>query len=190
MFAASVMSNDDADSDTLLRILTPLVKYGACRDNVEVATAAMEMRGGNGYIEDWVNPRLIRDAQVGLLWEGTSNINALDVVQRAVAKVGAHRSLTQALEQRLNTAQVAAPLRERVLSALQRANTFAERVGQEARLEHRARDATRLMYDAVGAALLIAEDAELAATGSAHRRAQFAEWLLASSLEARDPYAL
>ena len=190
MFAASVMGQNDGDSDTLLRILTPLVKYGACRDNVEVATAAMEMRGGNGYIEDWVNPRLIRDAQVGLLWEGTSNINALDVVQRAIAKVGAHQPLTQALEERLNTAQVAAPLRERALGALQRANAFAQQVGQEARLEHRARDATRLMYDAVGAALMIAEDAELAATGNPHRRAPFAEWLLASSLEARDPYAL
>ena len=53
----------------------------------------MEARGGNGYIEDWVNPRLIRDAQVGLLWEGTSNINALDVITRAVGKSGAHLAL-------------------------------------------------------------------------------------------------
>ena len=69
-----------------LRILTGLLKLRACRDNIAVATGAMEARGGNGYIEDWVNPRLIRDAQVGLLWEGTSNINALDVIGRAVGK--------------------------------------------------------------------------------------------------------
>ena len=53
-----------------LRILTGLLKLRACRDNVTVATAAMEARGGNGYIEDWVNPRLIRDAQVGLFVGG------------------------------------------------------------------------------------------------------------------------
>ncbi len=62
----------------------------------------MEARGGNGYIEDWVNPRLIRDAQVGLLWEGTSNINALDVIGRAVGKSGAHRALQALLRRRLD----------------------------------------------------------------------------------------
>ena len=51
----------------------------------------MEVRGGNGYIEDWVAPRLVRDAQMGVLWEGTSSINALDVITRAVGQVGAQR---------------------------------------------------------------------------------------------------
>ena len=60
----------------LLRILTPLLKLRACRDNIPVATGAMEVRGGNGYIEEWVNARLVRDAHIGVLWEGTSNINA------------------------------------------------------------------------------------------------------------------
>ena len=64
----------------------------------------MEARGGNGYIEDWVNARLIRDAQVGLLWEGTSNINALDVITRAVGKAQAHRALQALLRRRLGNA--------------------------------------------------------------------------------------
>ena len=38
-----------------LRILTPLLKFRACRDNIPVATGAMEVRGGNGYIEEWVH---------------------------------------------------------------------------------------------------------------------------------------
>ncbi len=42
----------------LLRILTPLYKFRACRDNIRVATGVMEMRGGNGFIEDFVNARL------------------------------------------------------------------------------------------------------------------------------------
>ena len=69
------------------------MKYRACRDNVPVATGALEARGGNGYIEDWPNARLVRDAHLGLLWEGTSNINALDAVQRAVGKAQAHEAL-------------------------------------------------------------------------------------------------
>ena len=79
--------------ESALRILTPLLKFRACRDNIPVATGAMEVRGGNGYIEEWVNARLIRDAHVGVLWEGTSNINALDIITRAVGKSRAHRAL-------------------------------------------------------------------------------------------------
>ena len=55
----------DARARQLVRILTPLAKFRACRDNIPVATGAMEVRGGNGYIEDFVNARLIRDATVG-----------------------------------------------------------------------------------------------------------------------------
>lgn len=41
----------------------------------------MEVRGGNGYIEDWVNPKLVRDAHLGSIWEGTTNIMALDILR-------------------------------------------------------------------------------------------------------------
>ena len=44
----------DEEAESLLRILTPLLKFRACRDNIPVATGAMEVRGGNGYIEEWV----------------------------------------------------------------------------------------------------------------------------------------
>lgn len=40
----------------------------------------------------------MRDAQIGTLWEGTPNINALDVVQRAVGKSGGHKTLSAALK--------------------------------------------------------------------------------------------
>ncbi len=100
LFTASAMDRANAGSkeaESLLRILTPLLKFRACRDNIPVATGAMEVRGGNGYIEEWVHARLIRDAHVGVLWEGTSNINALDIVTRAVGKSRAHRTLREAL---------------------------------------------------------------------------------------------
>jgi len=93
LFTAAQLEKAAAGNETaaaLTRILTPLLKFRACRDNITVATGALEARGGNGYIEDFVNARLVRDAQLGVLWEGTSNINALDAITRAVGKVGAH----------------------------------------------------------------------------------------------------
>ena len=63
----------------LARILTPLIKFRACRDARKVTGDAMEVRGGCGYIEEWSDPRLVRDAHLGSIWEGTSNIVALDV---------------------------------------------------------------------------------------------------------------
>ena len=124
-----------------LRILTGLLKLRACRDNIVVATGAMEARGGNGYIEDWVNPRLIRDAQVGLLWEGTSNINALDVITRAVGKAGAHRALQTAMHGLLEQTALPAPFRNRLGSAMDRAVDMAARIAASPEAEALARQA-------------------------------------------------
>jgi len=167
-----------------LRILTGLLKLRACRDNVIVATAAMEARGGNGYIEDWVNPRLIRDAQVGLLWEGTSNINALDVINRAVGKAGAHLALAAMLRGRLNdSAVLPASFRHALGDALDRAIELAERVvGQETL----ARQAATALYDVSSAVLLAWEGSR---PGADVRRALLSRFVLAHRLSAVDPLA-
>ena len=81
----------------LLRILTPLIKFRACRDARKVTGDAMEVRGGCGYIEEWSDPRLVRDAHLGSIWEGTSNIVALDVV-RAIQREGSLPVLRAHLE--------------------------------------------------------------------------------------------
>jgi acyl-CoA dehydrogenase len=71
----------DRESARLARILTPLIKFRACRDARGVTGDAMEVRGGCGYIEEWSDARLLRDAHLGSIWEGTSNIVALDVLR-------------------------------------------------------------------------------------------------------------
>lgn len=79
---AAVLARADAGDNraySLARILTPLIKFRACRDARKVTGDAMEVRGGCGYIEEWPDPRLLRDAHLGSIWEGTSNIVALDV---------------------------------------------------------------------------------------------------------------
>jgi hypothetical protein len=167
-----------------LRILTGLLKLRACRDNAVVATGAMEARGGNGYIEDWVNPRLIRDAQVGLLWEGTSNINALDVIGRAVGKTGAHRALQAMLRDRLEASDsLPDSFRSALGQALDRAVALAERVvGQETL----ARQAATALYDASSAVLLAWEGSR---PGADARRALVARFVLAHRLSVADPLA-
>jgi acyl-CoA dehydrogenase len=169
-----------------LRILTGLLKLRACRDNVHVATAAMEARGGNGYIEDWVNPRLIRDAQVGLLWEGTSNINALDVIGRAVGKAGAHRALQAMLRGRLEeSSALPAPFRDALSAALDRAVALAERVAAQGQ-ETLARQAATALYDASTAVLLAWEGSR---PGTDARRLLVARFVMAHRLSPVDPLA-
>ena len=135
-----------------LRILTPLLKFRACRDNIPVATGAMEVRGGNGYIEEWVQARLVRDAHIGVLWEGTSNINALDIITRAVGKSRAHRPLQAALTKLLDEATaIPAAFRDRLRQTLDRALHLAERVAAEPRWKTRRGKAASALYHVTSA---------------------------------------
>lgn len=89
--AADALRRADAGEEgayALLRILTPLLKFRACRDARRVTGDAMEVRGGCGYIEEWPDARLLRDAHLGSIWEGTSNVVAMDVL-RAARREGA-----------------------------------------------------------------------------------------------------
>ncbi|MER7505975.1 acyl-CoA dehydrogenase family protein [Nonomuraea pusilla] len=72
-----------------LRIAPALVKLRAARLGVTAASDAIEVHGGNGYIEQWPVARLLRDAQVNPVWEGGDNILCLDV-RRAMLKEQAH----------------------------------------------------------------------------------------------------
>src|SRR3546814_9513740 len=97
---AEVLRRSDAGEEgayALLRIMTPLIKFRACRDARRVTGDAMEVRGGCGYIEEWPDARLLRDAHLGSIWEGTSNIVALDVL-RAVKREGSLEALTAHVE--------------------------------------------------------------------------------------------
>jgi acyl-CoA dehydrogenase len=188
LFAASAMDRANAGSkeaESALRILTPLLKFRACRDNIPVATGAMEVRGGNGYIEEWVNARLIRDAHIGVLWEGTSNMNALDIVTRAVGKSRAHRALGTALTKLLdNATAVPAAFRDRLRVALDRTLRFAERVAAEPSQEANARQAASGLYHVTSAILMMWEAAR---PDSDARRALYARLVLEHRLSAQDP---
>ncbi|MBM3619800.1 MAG: DNA alkylation response protein [Alphaproteobacteria bacterium] len=194
MWSAATMGRadkgDHAAAD-LLRILTPVFKYRACRDNIRVASHALEVRGGVGYIEEWVNARLVRDAQIGTIWEGTSSINALDVVSRAVGKSQGHRVMQDALADMLGKASdLPGQFRGQLNAAIGRAADFAERVAADPDLENRGRVAAGGLYHAATAALLAAEGAALGARGGDARRLLLARLVLEHRLTAQDPFSL
>src|SRR6202012_1799731 len=74
------------------RIAVPVTKLKVCRLGITAASDAIEIHGGNGYIETWPVARLLRDAQVNTIWEGPDNILCLDV-RRGIEKARAHESL-------------------------------------------------------------------------------------------------
>jgi acyl-CoA dehydrogenase len=69
------------ENTTRLRLLLAMAKYRLSENAVRHAKESLELHGGNGYIEEFVTPRLLRDAQVNTVWEGPSNIMALEILK-------------------------------------------------------------------------------------------------------------
>ncbi len=69
----------------LLRLGLPTGKYWICKRTPALVYEAMECLGGNGVIEDFILARLYRDAPINAIWEGSGNVQALDML-RAVAR--------------------------------------------------------------------------------------------------------
>ena len=73
------------DDRRRLRLAPAIVKLKTARLGVTMASDAIEIHGGNGYIETWPVARILRDAQVNTVWEGPDNILCLDV-RRAIER--------------------------------------------------------------------------------------------------------
>ena len=63
------------------RLATPAIKYWVCKRAPTVVAEAMEVLGGNGYVEESDLPRLYREAPLNSIWEGSGNIMCLDVLR-------------------------------------------------------------------------------------------------------------
>lgn len=79
--------NGDEEAKKLSRLLTPVCKALTGKFSVFSSSECMELIGGNAYIEEHILPRLLRDAQVLPIWEGTTHIQSLDVL-RSIKKEG------------------------------------------------------------------------------------------------------
>jgi putative acyl-CoA dehydrogenase len=130
----------------LARVLTPAAKYWVCKRLPAVAAEAMEVMGGNGYVEEGPFARFYREAPLNSIWEGSGNVMCLDVL-RAFSKVPAVRD---ALVAELRAARGGNRLYDAFSGAL------VDDLGRTQIDESEARSLTERISVAMQAALLLA----------------------------------
>jgi putative acyl-CoA dehydrogenase len=79
--AAAVDNLGDPHEAALRRIALPLAKFWVCKRTPMMVAEALECLGGNGYVEDSTMPLLFRESPLNSIWEGSGNVNALDVLR-------------------------------------------------------------------------------------------------------------
>jgi hypothetical protein len=140
----------------LLRLLTPVCKLTTARQAVAAASEIVESFGGAGYVEDTGIPRILRDAQVLSIWEGTTNVLSLDAL-RALAKgdaLAAFADEVSSLVASVRDAELAAAAHI-ATDALAHASTWIRDASTEpARLEAGARRFALTLGRALALALL------------------------------------
>ncbi len=130
----------DDGQRALLRLLTPISKLLTAKQAVATVSEAIEAFGGAGYIEDTGLPQLLRDTQVLPIWEGTTNVLALDALLRGDAASGL-AALGRQLAQcrgRLQDAELIR-LAQIAIDALEHVATWVKRNGEASSLQSGAR---------------------------------------------------
>jgi putative acyl-CoA dehydrogenase len=77
-------SAHDEEAMLFKRIATAVSKYWICKSAVWIVGEALECFGGNGYVEESGMPRIFRETPLNSIWEGSGNVNALDVLRAMV----------------------------------------------------------------------------------------------------------
>ncbi|GAA2436160.1 acyl-CoA dehydrogenase family protein [Streptomyces mauvecolor] len=78
---AAAYDADTEEERAFLRLAVPAAKYWVTKRCTPVAGEALECLGGNGYVEESGMPRLLREAPLNSIWEGSGNVQALDVLR-------------------------------------------------------------------------------------------------------------
>jgi alkylation response protein AidB-like acyl-CoA dehydrogenase len=150
----------DQDARRQMRILTPLIKFRTCRDARKIAGDALEVRGGGGYIEEWSDARVLRDAHLGSVWEGTSNIVALDVV-RAIRRERALPALRDLLRGLLDEPALPGASRTILLRVLDDVCGLAEKIADDRAREADTRRIASALYNITSAIFMAWEAARI-----------------------------
>src|SRR6202166_4023635 len=179
------------DAAALLRILTPTLKFRATRDARKVCGDALEMRGGIGYIEEFATARLLRDAHLGSIWEGTGNIVAIDALKRAVGRHGADSALAADLHARLDdSANVPQAWRDRLRDLTDRAVGFVREVAARSDNEAEGRRATSLLYHVASSVALAWEGGRIHEMRGDARRLLLSRMAIDHRVSVNDPFRL
>ena len=146
MRMARAMDNrSDAHEDLLVRLVTAVGKYWICKRTPNHAYEAMECIGGSGVMEDSMFPRLFRESPVNAIWEGSGNVQCLDVL-RALSKTPA---VLEAFFIEVGKARGTNAVLDRYVANL--ASDFKDLQD----FEYRARDVVDRMALAIQASLLV-----------------------------------
>jgi putative acyl-CoA dehydrogenase len=140
-------AQDDEAAGLLRRLLTPVAKYWICKRAPAVCGEAMEVLGGNGYVEEGPIARRFREAPLNSIWEGSGNIMCLDVL-RALAREPRTQDVLEELLAHTGSDDPRYHRFAAALSADLRAGAVAEA---------RARELTQRIALAVQAAVLLAD---------------------------------
>lgn len=154
-----------------LRLGGALAKLRCARLGITTASDAIEVHGGNGYVETWPVARILRDAQINTLWEGPDNILCLDV-RRAIEREGADGPLLDRIREAVSgaaddgTAALVSRRADDLAAAIETWRGLDRDTG-EARLYALA----RFMVDVYAGALLVEQGTWERSTGAGERKA-------------------
>jgi putative acyl-CoA dehydrogenase len=81
MRLARAYDEEDEAAAVFRRVVTPAAKFWICKRAPSLAVEAMEVLGGNGYVEEFILARIYREAPVNSIWEGSGNVMCLDVLR-------------------------------------------------------------------------------------------------------------
>jgi putative acyl-CoA dehydrogenase len=115
LFARVARSIDESAGDpqmaALKRIGTAIGKYYVCKRAPAAVGEALECLGGNGYVEESILPRLFRESPLNSIWEGSGNINALDVLRIIQKQPESLEALRSQIAPALGDASIAVAMR-------------------------------------------------------------------------------
>ncbi len=94
MRLARAYDEDDEAAQVIRRVMTPAGKFWICKRAPSLALEAMEVLGGNGYVEESILPRIYREMPVNSIWEGSGNVMCLDVLRATVRMPNANEVLS------------------------------------------------------------------------------------------------
>ena len=119
----------DNDESAFKRLALAAGKFWVCKRGPAVAVEALECLGGNGYVEDFPMARIYREAPLNSIWEGSGNVNALDVLRALSRELGAW----EAFRDEVTLASGADPRLDQAIAALDSALTDTTDVEVRAR---------------------------------------------------------
>jgi alkylation response protein AidB-like acyl-CoA dehydrogenase len=140
----------------LLRLITPIAKLMTARQAVQVVSECIEAFGGAGYVEDTGIPALLRDTQVLPIWEGTTNVLALDAVLRGELASGlpAVQARIQGCVRRAKDARLVA-VGAKATAAIDRVASVVREYADPVRMQANARRVAMSIGRALELALLV-----------------------------------